>query len=37
MSGESIKDKRTMKCPYCGCPEAVEAEEYGISERGLLA
>jgi hypothetical protein len=31
------EDNRTMTCPYCGCPDAAEAEEYGILAQGILA
>ncbi len=37
MSQGFQEDKRIVTCPYCGCPDVAEAEEYGIPERGLLA
>lgn len=37
MSQGFQEDKRTVTCPYCGCPEAAEVEEYGIPVQGLLA
>ncbi len=36
MSEGIQRGKRIVTCPYCGCSDVAEAEEYGIPERGLL-